>query len=737
MIRSRSGAVVAVLILIQSLSSYAQPQPQDVKDAAGKLLHKLIPGGAVVAVCKDKDGKVVPNVSGQPLMEPPKLTASSSHQLTANLDVRMYARDVPVLTSKGDCQIMSFNLRMYGPGPNSSPSSYTFPGPTFVLDKPETDAQGTVTTPGDSLTINLTNNLPLSDEGCTEQGNSQCPKSLCNDPLKKPPQCCAASNLVLPNCFHGNNTTNLHFHGTHVSPQSPQDFVLLELQPYGTAPDSHEGHSPLGTTAIGSFQYAVNPIPPNQSPGTHWYHPHKHGSTALQVGNGMAGALLVRGEFDEEIESFYGGMLTEHVMVVQLVHDLNFTQNKTINPIPLINGQLQPAVTMRPGEIQRWRIINANMAANAQLTIDFNGPENTGLAAMQIAMDGVRFSPTNYACQPLLNSSFTTPCTAQPVADPKINISPGNRADFLVQAPSKPGMYGMTFDIFGNVDRQDDERAQGGPLGRGRIQPTVANLRQVLDLIAPGASQPALLVVNVSECADPAQCPAMKFPSSLSPMPPYLSNIPAQTDGNQIVQFRLDKTAGTPGLQGLQPQFFGIGVKDQDSGQTQQFDADCANFTEPLGRTETWTISQNLNDQNKPFHVFHIHINPFQVVRFSNTTYPEPIWMDSITLPNNAALKPSDGFPTDAASTVQIRQRFENYTGPYVLHCHFLGHEDRGMMMMVQTTCPNTQGLYGLVKADGSPDDCTTCLTNPEKCKKGLQPCGSSSSQLRERKTKH
>ena len=55
--------------------------------------------------------------------------------------------------------------------------------------------------------------------------------------------------------------------------------------------------------------------------------------------------------------------------------------------------------------------------------------------------------------------------------------------------------------------------------------------------------------------------------------------------------------------------------------------------------------------------------------------------------------------------------------------------------MMVQTTCPNAEGnLYGPVRSDGGPDDCSTCLTNPEKCAKGLQPCGSA---LRERKTKH
>ena len=33
-----------------------------------------------------------------------------------------------------------------------------------------------------------------------------------------------------------------------------------------------------------------------QAPGTHWYHAHKHGSTALNVSNGMAGAFIIEGD---------------------------------------------------------------------------------------------------------------------------------------------------------------------------------------------------------------------------------------------------------------------------------------------------------------------------------------------------------------------------------------------------------------------------------------------------------
>jgi hypothetical protein len=43
-----------------------------------------------------------------------------------------------------------------------------------------------------------------------------------------------------------------------------------------------------------------------QAPGTHWYHSHKHGSTAINVMNGMTGVFIVEGQYDDDLNSFYG-----------------------------------------------------------------------------------------------------------------------------------------------------------------------------------------------------------------------------------------------------------------------------------------------------------------------------------------------------------------------------------------------------------------------------------------------
>lgn len=39
---------------------------------------------------------------------------------------------------------------------------------------------------------------------------------------------------------------------------------------------------------------------------------------------------------------------------------------------------------------------------------------------------------------------------------------------------------------------------------------------------------------------------------------------------------------------------------------------------------------------------------------------------------------------------VKIRSRFDDFYGKYVLHCHILGHEDHGMMEIVEVVNDKT-----------------------------------------------
>jgi len=82
---------------------------------------------------------------------------------------------------------------------------------------------------------------------------------------------------------------------------------------------------------------------------------------------------------------------------------------------------------------------------------------------------------------------------------------------------------------------------------------------------------------------------------------------------------------------------------------------------------------------NHNVHPFHIHVNRFQVIEMgselSTEKYPvlksvmdfeEGLWRDTVVVPPNGRAR--------------IWVKYGNYTGKTLFHCHFLAHEDTGMM---------------------------------------------------------
>ena len=139
------------------------------------------------------------------------------------------------------------------------------------------------------------------------------------------------------------NSTNLHVHGLHVSPGlvSPGvygDYVMDDPQ-LGVQPGETRQH-----------EYRIGLDHP---PGAYWYHPHLHGSSAMQVGSGMAGALIIKGAIDHVPEI---AAAVERVFVLQAsVCDAagtleSFGQVADIpgsEPPFLINGVRRPRLVVR------------------------------------------------------------------------------------------------------------------------------------------------------------------------------------------------------------------------------------------------------------------------------------------------------------------------------------------------------------------------------------------------------
>lgn len=581
----------------------------------------------------------------------------------------------------------------------------------------------------------------LSDFGCDKSGTRD-PKTGLVVPYP--------DNDKFPNCFHGSSTANIHYHGTHTDPDGLGDNVLVQVLPQPNQPDwsatfdkmfdsgkipqkwaempadyqtqqldlikkhdaaaaaaakanglkppeslynadmeaIHKGHWPQ--YLMGAFPNFF-PIPDfdsgnwkaGQAPGTHWYHTHKHGSTSLHILNGLAGAFIIESTqpygYDQTIRGYYqwGETYGDHEKII-VFQEFDTTQNlerpknpkgggppnqgKGIKQV-LVNGLLTPTITMAPNEVQLWRLINATDGNNpGKLTNDLFQTA-TGFTFKQTAADGVQFSPDNYKNQPFLTAGQVPGGLA---------LAAGNRADLLVQAPLKQGTYAFV-------------TGKGGRTPNGTT----------------------LFFVNVT--GTPADSPAGgPFPQMWPGMPKFLKDLPIpgpndDKNPDSPVKFQWEALRSGTGLNdfGFPPHFM---INGKQFGETGEKVDQCM----PLNGLQDWVLE---NWTNTP-HPFHIHINPFQVIKIEipvlidstkpvspqnikYTTYTPAckpvcptcnpdcnyVWQDVITMPGGQIS--TDGkqiFP----GKVTIRQTYLDFVGTYVLHCHILAHEDRGMMQLVR-----------------------------------------------------
>jgi len=247
----------------------------------------------------------------------------------------------------------------------------TVPGPTLRVK------------PGDVLRIKLINDMPPNRE----------------------------SSPVDHSLPHDFNTTNLHSHGLHVSPSGISDNVMRIMEP---------GES-----------YDIEiAIPSDHIPGTNWYHPHAHGSADVQIASGAVGALIIEGDFADVPEIVAAEerllVLTEAVFdQFGMVEDFGTLFPETAARFLAVNGVREPTITMRPGEVQRWRILHAGWQDDLFMELE-------GHALNTIARDGI----------PLARMGLSVPRKPdQPTDYPKaMLIAPGQRLDVLVQA-GEPGTY--------------------------------------------------------------------------------------------------------------------------------------------------------------------------------------------------------------------------------------------------------------------------------------------------------
>jgi FtsP/CotA-like multicopper oxidase with cupredoxin domain len=474
-----------------------------------------------------------------------------------------------------------------------------------------------------------------------------------------------------------------------------------------------------------------------QLPGTHWYHAHKHGSTAINVANGMTGAFIIEGQYDADLndaQTGYGSYSLESgpwntaSQPVLVLNQLGTSQNALIRtggdgrPEGVdfsVNGRIRPKLKMQPGEVQLWRIVNTSGRTAAY----FMPPK--GLKWRQLAQDGVQYANDRYLKSE--NKPFY--------------MAPANRVDLLVQAPFE--MAGMKADVhIQNV------------LARSQVKPNPDEPEPVNGIV--------LLTVEVTgeKVKQNGQPKQMEFLETAPKQPVFLKDI----GDDELKQSNFITRTLV------------FNSKPSQSGPLQhtindiQFDEGHAHLKIVLDATEEWTVKNTTNKEpglgpnnSRIDHPLHIHINPFQVTEFFDPneilvddagqavlgddgkpmwryfitgegtpdkrqceldpkdpqTWREGgkikedgnaandacvkqkekkqkeknlVWWDVFAIPGGRVPKDGNGDPLkDAAEQpivipgyFKMRSRFVDYPGLYVMHCHILIHEDRGMMFSVE-----------------------------------------------------
>jgi bilirubin oxidase len=216
--------------------------------------------------------------------------------------------------------------------------------------------------------------------------------------------------------------TTVHWHGIHLPFES----------------DGSPFH-PIKPGETHNYEFTVRP----GTAGTYWYHPHPDHRTGFAIGKGLFGAIVVHAAEDPLPP------MREHLLVLS---DNRFLQDGAIDfpdpashhggideengregPVLYVNGHVMPTLTIRSGEVQRWRIVNASAGRIYRLALP-------GHTFVQVGTDGG-----------LLES---------PREVKEVLLTTGERAELLVRGSDAPGskaiLQNLPYDRYAPQTRPKD-----------------------------------------------------------------------------------------------------------------------------------------------------------------------------------------------------------------------------------------------------------------------------------------
>ena len=434
-------------------------------------------------------------------------------------------------------------------------------------------------------------------------------------------------------------TTSFHYHGSHAPDLSTGDNVYILDAPLS-----------LNNVTFPIQKYL-------NSVGLNWYHTHPDLYTKDQVQGGLAGLIMVgdpldafpayKGKFKQVNMAFSEVNLQTNAagqhQFFQLQTGNKEGTNYTEGWQKLVNGQMNPIITIAPGETQIWNwawvgargalmpvIADANLSnAWSQCTIlarDGNSAFVHPLAGPLAAYLPSTNSSTN-------STNYYTP-RLQDICSQSL-LSTGGRTTWAITAPTNPGTYYL-MDAFG-----------------GEESPNTAGSQYFY----------VLAIINVTGT-----------PVTGKP-PVYFAPQPA--DFLWVAKPDVYRTFG------LEQEYFST-LNLQYLSSFDNFFIDGLKFGEgvlpqlEMGSVEEWTIV-NGGPLNHPFH---IHQGNFIVTQV-NGAMIDPKLPPLPEFAGRNYVSPQDVAFVPAYGSITLRFAVPPFPGKYVWHCHILEHEDEGMMSPV------------------------------------------------------
>jgi len=426
------------------------------------------------------------------------------------------------------------------------------------------------------------------------------------------------TDSVVMNTYHTPGTTNLHTHGLHISANDPYDNVMLKIEPG----NSHQ------------YQYDVIA---DHAAGTHWYHAHVHGSTALQAGGGLVGVLIVEDAADE-IPTEYQS-LDEKVMMIQ------YTQFDDIKTIASTAGMGESWTSLSTGITGGMAHFTTNGMYAPTIKIDQN--EWTRLRMVFMALDKVvefqlGSAAAGLGCEWKLLAKDGVYVAAAPRALSSVYMAPGNRADVLIRCTT---VGTFTVDSVGGA------------------QTHIATTTGALNFEVVASASTATTLTNFNA----------KIPNYLATVNAY-SGV-ATTETHSLL-FAAAGGGGGGGGGG------GCNVNYDSQGAAAYTGVSLGNLA--AGTVQKWSL------QGSDKHPFHIHVNPYQLGTVTDATgdassyFIAGDWHDVLFQPAGITIS-------------NVYFQTADYTGKVVAHCHFLNHEDKGCMAFWEITGTASSGISDLV----------------------------------------